>query len=109
MADPISKSAIRQAVDIAGGQTSLATKIGVSQGLVWQWCNEARISTRHFKAITAATGITAEQLLADELAKDVRSAKDRARSRSQRRSGEISLTPQEPVTGAAAAPAAQVS
>lgn len=69
MTEPTQKTAIQQAVEDVGGQTSLAKKIGVSQGLVWQWCNGASIPTHHFAAITSATSVTAEQLLADEMAK----------------------------------------
>ncbi|WP_354015428.1 transcriptional regulator [Dyella japonica] len=64
------ESAIHRAVRLAGGQTSLATKVGVSQGLVWQWCNGARIPTRHFESIEKETGVSAQELLADEMAKD---------------------------------------
>lgn len=32
-------TAIQKAVALAGGQTALARRLGVSQGLVWQWCS----------------------------------------------------------------------
>lgn len=31
--------AIQKAVEIVGGQTALARKIGRSQGLIWMWCS----------------------------------------------------------------------
>lgn len=83
MTEPTHKSAIQQAVEDAGGQTSLAKKIGVSQGLVWQWCNGAAIHSRHFAAITAATSVTAEQLLADEMTKSAVLAAERRKSGKQ--------------------------
>ncbi|TPG50163.1 transcriptional regulator [Rhodanobacter glycinis] len=61
--------AINTAVKVAGGQTALAARIGVSQGLVWQWTRGQAIATKHFAAIERETGVTAHQLLADELAK----------------------------------------
>jgi DNA-binding transcriptional regulator YdaS (Cro superfamily) len=33
------KTPIQRAVEAAGGQTALAKKLGVSQGLIWQWCD----------------------------------------------------------------------
>lgn len=72
MTDTSSKSAIQQAIDDVGSQTALANKIGVSQGLVWQWVNGAAIPTHHFSAITNVSTVTAEQLLADEMAKAAR-------------------------------------
>jgi DNA-binding transcriptional regulator YdaS (Cro superfamily) len=73
-------TAIKQAVDKAGGQTVLAAAIGVSQGLVWQWLHGASIPTKHFEAIERATGITAHALLADEMVKEAakRAAKTEA-------------------------------
>jgi DNA-binding transcriptional regulator YdaS (Cro superfamily) len=66
------ETAIRRAVDAAGGQTALADAIGVSQGLVWQWLQgQTAIHHRHFKAIEAAAKglVTPSDLLADEMAK----------------------------------------
>ena len=64
-------SAIQRAVEKAGSQDELARRISVSQGLVSQWVNGAKIETRHFPNIVKATNgdVTAEQLLADELDK----------------------------------------
>jgi DNA-binding transcriptional regulator YdaS (Cro superfamily) len=71
-------TAIQKAVQKAGGQTALAGVIGVTQGLVWQWLQGARIPTRHFAAIEKATGVTAMQLLADEMSKPTKTAKTKA-------------------------------
>jgi DNA-binding transcriptional regulator YdaS (Cro superfamily) len=65
----MSTSAISRAVTEAGSQQRLAELIGVTQGLVSQWCNGARVATRHFSAIEKTTGVTAQELLADEMAK----------------------------------------
>lgn len=49
-------SPIKQAVATLGGQTAMARAIGVSQGLVWQWCeNRARIPAERCIAIEQAT------------------------------------------------------
>ena len=64
-------SAIQRAVEKAGSQDELARRIDVSQGLVSQWVNGAKIETRHFPEIERATNgdVTATDLLTDELAK----------------------------------------
>lgn len=62
-------SAIQRAVEKAGSQEKLAEKIGVTQGLVSQWVNGAQIPHKHFPRIEKATGVTAHELLDDELAK----------------------------------------
>lgn len=74
-------SAIKKAVEAAGGQTALAKKIKVSQGLVWQWLDGSAIHTRHFEAIEAATGVTAQELLADEMHKAQRTKRQPNRKR----------------------------
>lgn len=62
-------TALERAIERAGSQDKLATIIGVSQGLVSQWLNGAPIPPRHFPNIEAGTGVTAHELLDDELAK----------------------------------------
>jgi DNA-binding transcriptional regulator YdaS (Cro superfamily) len=47
----------------------LAEQIGVTQGLISQWVNGAQIPHKHFPKIERATGVTAHELLDDELAK----------------------------------------
>lgn len=66
-----SMSAIQRAIEKAGSQDELARRINVSQGLVSQWVNGAKIETRHFPEIERATNghVTPEELLADELEK----------------------------------------
>jgi len=61
--------AIQRAVSIAGSQEKLAEAIGVTQGLVSQWCNGAAVATRHFAAIERETKVSAGELLVDEMAK----------------------------------------
>ncbi len=62
-------SALNRAIEIAGGQERLANAIGVSQSLVSQWVNGAVIQHKHFPKIERATGVSAHDLLDDELAK----------------------------------------
>lgn len=62
-------SALERAISVAGSQEKLAAAIGVSQGLISQWLNGAQITTKHFPKIEAATGVTAQELLEDELRK----------------------------------------
>jgi DNA-binding transcriptional regulator YdaS (Cro superfamily) len=64
-------TAIERAIEKAGSQDELARRVKVSQGLVSQWVNGAKIELRHFPEIERATDgdVTAEQLLADELEK----------------------------------------
>lgn len=74
-------SAIQRAVEKAGSQDELARRINVSQGLVSQWVNGAKIEMHHFPNIERATGgdVTASDLLADEL--------DKLKPRKRRRNG----------------------
>lgn len=53
----MNKTAIQKAVEAAGGQTALAKLIGVSQGLVWQWC-DGRLAVRaeHCASIERVVG-----------------------------------------------------
>lgn len=62
-------SAIERAVEKAGGQEKLADICNVTQGRVSQWVNGEPIPHKHFPKIEAATGVTAHQLLDDELRK----------------------------------------
>jgi DNA-binding transcriptional regulator YdaS (Cro superfamily) len=57
------KHAIKKAVKVAGGQTALARKLGVTQGLVWQWLNHADSDPLNFApAIEQETGVKCEEL-----------------------------------------------
>lgn len=55
MNNQIFKSPMDKAVYIAGGQTALAKKIGVTQGAVWKWVRGLKkVSPVHAVAISAA-------------------------------------------------------
>ena len=59
-------SALRQAVELAGGQSALARKIGVKQANVWDWLNRAKIAPANkIVAIERATGVSREKLRPD--------------------------------------------
>lgn len=50
------KEALQKAVDLAGGQSSLAKAIGVKQQHVWNWLNrDGKPAAEHVLAIEAAT------------------------------------------------------
>lgn len=62
-------SAIERAVKVAGSQQRLADAIGVTQSQISHWINGETVHHNHYAAIEIATGVTAHELLADELAK----------------------------------------
>jgi DNA-binding transcriptional regulator YdaS (Cro superfamily) len=62
-------SALERAVEKAGGQEQLANGIGVTQGRISQWLSGDPIPNKHFPGIERLTGVTAHELLDDELAK----------------------------------------
>ncbi len=62
----IDTTIIRKAVANAGGQVSMAKKVGVTQGLVSNWCNGATIASRHFKRIAQAGDVAQSKLMAAE-------------------------------------------
>jgi DNA-binding transcriptional regulator YdaS (Cro superfamily) len=64
-----SMSAIARAVEIAGGQQKLAHAIGVTQSQISHWINGQNVHHKHYRSIEAVTGVTAHELLADELEK----------------------------------------
>jgi len=47
---------IRRAVDAAGGQTALATALGIRQGHVSQWLRRGKVPADRVLAIEAAIG-----------------------------------------------------
>lgn len=56
-------TALKQAAEIAGGQSALAKKIGVSAVRMWNWINRDGGAVAEFcPDIEAATGITCDQL-----------------------------------------------
>lgn len=49
-------TSIEKAISIAGGQTHLAQKVGVTQGAVWKWLNGIKkVSPVNVVAIVSAT------------------------------------------------------
>lgn len=66
--------AIARAVKAAGGQQKLADVLDVTQGRISQWVSGEPIPLKHFQAIEDATGVTAQDLLADEMGKAAQSA-----------------------------------
>lgn len=64
----MSRQAVEKAVEIAGGQLSLAKKIGTGQATVWKWLNRARREVPpadYVLLIEQATGITRHELRPD--------------------------------------------
>ncbi len=58
--------ALEYAVEKVGGQTAMAKKLGVSQGLVWQWLNRDDSTPRnHAPAIETLTGVKCEEICPD--------------------------------------------
>lgn len=61
-------TALERAIEIAGGQSALADKIGgkIKQGHVWWWLKESgRVPAEHCIAIENATGVTRYELRPD--------------------------------------------
>jgi DNA-binding transcriptional regulator YdaS (Cro superfamily) len=61
------KTALSKAVDLAGGQNSLANKIGVRQSVLWFWLNKSKkgVPAEYCAAIAGATGVPAHELRPD--------------------------------------------
>lgn len=65
MTDPKPSEPVLRAVSIAGGQSALARKLGVSQTTVWKWLNGIRkVPGPRAREIERMTGgrVTAEEL-----------------------------------------------
>lgn len=59
---------INRAIETAGGQTALASLLGVSAGLVGHWATGRRpVPLSRCAAIEAATGIKADELRPDAI------------------------------------------
>ena len=58
-------SAVRRAVEIAGGQRALGQLLGVSQQAVGQWLSNDRIPANRVVQIAQATGIPRHELRPD--------------------------------------------
>jgi DNA-binding transcriptional regulator YdaS (Cro superfamily) len=58
--------ALEYAVEKIGGQTAMAKKLGVSQGLVWQWLNHDTATPRNYAPeIERLTGVKCEEICPD--------------------------------------------
>jgi DNA-binding transcriptional regulator YdaS (Cro superfamily) len=84
----IDTTLIRQAVTFAGGQKAMAAKLGVTQGLVSNWCCGNTIMPRHFSNIASVGGISHRKLAEAEMHNSsvrdqLRSAGKWARSKSK--------------------------
>ncbi len=64
----IDTTLIRRAVENAGGQVKMAKAVGVTQGLVSNWCNGATIASRHFSKIADAGRVSKVKLMESEAA-----------------------------------------
>lgn len=56
---------VKKAVTALGRQKDLAEALGVSQGLISQWCNGIPVPSEHCPAIERATRVTCEELRPD--------------------------------------------
>ena len=62
----MSLEALERAVDLAGGQTALATALGVAQGRIWNWLNrDQRVPAEMVIPIEEATGVSRHDLRPD--------------------------------------------
>lgn len=61
------KSALREACDLAGGQKSLAARIGTTQSMVWYWLVRSKrgVPGEFVLAVEAVTGISRHALRPD--------------------------------------------
>jgi TorA maturation chaperone TorD len=79
-------SALERAVEIAGGQSALARKLGLKQANVWHWLNRAEhVPAEQAVAIEAATGgaVTRAELRPDLFAEPNESLSDQDQVRAQ--------------------------
>ena len=63
----LNKSALREACDLAGGQKSLAARIGTTQSMVWYWLVRSKrgVPGEFVLAIEAVTGVSRHALRPD--------------------------------------------
>lgn len=55
--------ALTAAIEVAGGQTALADKLGVGQGHVWNWLNrDKELDPKIAVKIEAVTGVSRKKL-----------------------------------------------
>ncbi|MCS6159251.1 MULTISPECIES: helix-turn-helix domain-containing protein [Shewanella] len=67
-------SAIEKAINIIGGQTALAKKLGIRQSYVWNWIHRHRQApAKYIRAISSATHglVSVDELLLDHETKDI--------------------------------------
>lgn len=57
--------ALKQAIELAGGQTKLARAIGTTQGHVSQWLRRGKVPADKVLKIERATGVPAHKLRPD--------------------------------------------
>lgn len=58
--------ALQKAVDIAGGQNSLARKLGIKQPTIWRWIHvQKRIPAERVLAVESLTGVPRHELRPD--------------------------------------------
>lgn len=55
-------NAIRKAIDIAGGQSALARKIGVKQPTIFRWLQKGVIPPRKVLLVEKLTGVSRHSL-----------------------------------------------
>lgn len=67
MSESIPQSPLQRAVSIAGGQTALATVLGVRQPHVWNWLNRSGgvVPPEYVIPIERATGVSRHELRPD--------------------------------------------
>lgn len=63
-------TALKQAIDVAGGQTSLATAIGKTQGHISKWLERGYIPPECVLSIERATGVSRHDLRPDLYPRD---------------------------------------
>lgn len=57
---------LQKAIEIAGGQTALADRLGVKQGHVWHWLKKAKkVPAEYVIPIERETGISRHELRPD--------------------------------------------
>jgi DNA-binding transcriptional regulator YdaS (Cro superfamily) len=63
----MSRQAMKRAVDLAGGQSALARKVGTTQARIWYWLNKAErgCPAEWVLAVAKATGVSKHELRPD--------------------------------------------
>lgn len=58
--------ALKEAIEIAGGQSALASRLGVSPQRVWNWINTlGHVPSKHVISVEDATGVHRTRLRPD--------------------------------------------